>query len=88
MSDGLVAKLLASGTKLEAVNSCCQETINALVFDNSMMVCQRCRNLIKSFTDEGAFRNYLIFCQSRGRKIQAAKMGPYLVVAFKNYITY
>jgi hypothetical protein len=88
MSDGLIAKLLATGTKLEPISQCCQDTINALVFDNSMMVCQRCRNLIKAFTDETAFRNYLIFCQSRGRKINAAKLGPYLVVAFKNYITY
>lgn len=88
MSEGLIGRLGEVGMKPEAVSSCCLDTINALVFDNSMMVCQRCRNLIKAFTDETSFRNYVTFCQSRGRKLQATKLGPYLIVAFKNYITF
>lgn len=88
MSEELVQRLGAVGMKPERISPCCQETINALVLDNPMMVCQKCRNLIKSFTDETAFRNYATFCQSRGRKIQAGKLGPYLIIAFKNYVSF
>jgi hypothetical protein len=88
MNENLLLTLTDVGVKPEEVNSCCLETINALINDNSMMVCQRCRNLIKSFTSEESYRNYVIFCHSRGRKLQTAKLGPYLIVTFKNYTTF
>ena len=85
IDDDLMDTLHTFGVNSIAISPCCQETINDLVRENPMMVCQKCRNLIKCFIDEKSFRNYIKFCQSRGRKLQAAKLGHYLIITFKNY---
>lgn len=65
--------------------SCCQETIEKLAKNNPMMVCQGCRILIKLFTNPVAFRNYVIFCESRSRRVKISQIDSYYVVTYRAY---
>ena len=71
--------------KPEPLKECCKETIKAHAQYNPMMLCQVCKHLIKCFKDESQFRNYIIFCESRGRQIFIDSYASYQVVVFRNY---
>ena len=69
----------------KALKVCCQETIKAHAIYNPMMLCQVCKHLIKCFQNEASFRNYIKFCESRGRQIYTDCFESYRVVVFRNY---
>ncbi|MFK7823662.1 MAG: hypothetical protein AB8G05_05875 [Oligoflexales bacterium] len=71
--------------KRESLQDCCKETIKAHAQYNPMMLCQVCKHLIKCFKDGSQFRNYIIFCESRGRQIYIDSYDSYQVVVFRNY---
>ena len=73
------------GSELKA---CCALTIDQHADNNPMMVCSDCKQIIKCFDQERAFRNYKRFCQSRHRRILAAQYSKWWVVVFKSYDTY
>jgi lipoate-protein ligase B len=68
--------------------ACCVSTIKLLALHNPMMVCSECKQIIKCFTSEAQFRNYLIYCKSSRRPYSTGQTGPYMVVVFKSYDTY
>lgn len=72
----------------ESISKCCSATIDKHVSFNPMMVCDECRQLIKCFIDRDSFRNYVKFCQSRGRNIIIGQRLGYEVVVFKGYEPY
>ena len=63
---------------------CCEDTIAQHGANNPMMVCGSCKKIIKSFSDEKAYRNYVRFCESRHRKILAMPYKDTHIVIFKN----
>lgn len=67
---------------------CCVNTINLLALHNPMMVCSECKQIIKCFTSDSSFRNYLTYCRSSRRPFSTGQTGQYQVVVFKSYDTY
>ena len=70
------------------LRDCCVQTIDMHAKNNPMMVCGQCKQIIKCFDDEKAFRNYKKFCLSRHRKILATQYSPWWVIVFKSYDTF
>lgn len=71
-------------SNLQHMSPCCEETIKLHGANNPMMVCASCKQIIKCFDDEKAYRNYVRFCESRHRKILAMPYQKSHVVIFKN----
>jgi hypothetical protein len=71
-----------------ALHACCVETIRNHVLHNPMMVCSKCKFIIKCFTDERAYQNYLVFCRSRRRPIVTDVIDGYFTCAFRSYDTF
>lgn len=71
-----------------AVAPCCVSTIRHHVRYNPMMVCSHCKFIIKCFTDERAYQNYLIFCRSRRRPVVTGVVDGYYTCAFRSYDTF
>lgn len=67
---------------------CCKRTIDMHGENNPMMVCSECKQIIKCFEEEKAFRNYRRFCQSRHRRILSTRYSNWWVVVFRSYDTY
>lgn len=67
---------------------CCSDTIDMHGKNNPMMVCSECKQIIKCFDEEKAYRNYQRFCSSRHRKILATVYSKWWVVVFKSYDTF
>lgn len=72
----------------ESVKPCCVVTINVHARFNPMMVCSDCKHIIKCFTDESAYKKYLIFCKSRKRPVATGRVNEYHTVIFKSYDTF
>ena len=68
--------------------ACCERTIHMHAANNPMMVCADCKQIIKCFQDERAFKNYQKFCASRHRKIFTTAYRGMLVVVYRAYQTY
>ena len=75
----------ANGTDLKV---CCTATIDQHADNNPMMVCSDCKQIIKCFDQERAFRNYKRFCASRHRRILATQHLKWWVIVFKSYDTF
>ena len=69
------------------LNDCCKNTIRLHAANNPMMVCSDCKQIIKYFDDNKAFRNYQRFCASQHRKIWQPNSNR-LIVVFRSYDTY
>lgn len=67
------------------INHCCVTTVDALSANNSMMVCSECKQIIKTFKDERAYKNYVIFCRGRSRVIQTAFREGQWIVVYHSY---
>ena len=67
---------------------CCVKTVKENAKYNPMMVCPECKYLIKCFSDDAAYRNYLKFCHSRGRHVESGWLEPYQVAIFKAFDQY
>jgi len=65
------------------MKSCCLATVRELVDNNSLMMCQGCESLIKSFTDEASYHKYLLFCRSRNRLTNETVHKHYKLVIFR-----
>ncbi len=70
------------------LKGCCKKTIDLLGENNPMMVCGDCKQIIKCFDNEKAYRNYQLFCRSRHRSFLATFFEPWWVVVFRSYDTY
>ena len=78
----------ANDLPTEQLLGCCERTINMHAANNPMMVCAECKQIIKCFNDERAFKNYQKFCASRHRKIFTTAYREMLVVVYRAYQTY
>lgn len=67
------------------LDKCCQETVESHAQINSMMVCGVCRHIIKCFTEERPYKNFLTFCHTRGRNVRATRSGNLLMVVYKSH---
>lgn len=84
------AAMIAADERVSArgeIPACCVATIQQHVRHNPMMVCTECKHIIKCFTDERAFQNYLVFCRSRRRPVLTGVVDGYHTVAFRSYDT-
>jgi hypothetical protein len=63
---------------------CCEATISLHAKNNAMMVCGTCKHIIKCFSEERAYKNYLKFCDSRHRKIVTGRVDGYHIVIFRS----
>ncbi len=77
-----------AGVQIGEIPGCCVATIRQHVRFNPMMVCSECKNIIKCFSDERAFQNYLTFCRSRRRTVLTGRVEDLHTVAFRSYDTY
>ncbi|MDD9950003.1 MAG: hypothetical protein OXT67_00410 [Zetaproteobacteria bacterium] len=66
------------------LRDCCKETVRLYAAHNPMILCQECNHLIKCFTDQEHFENYLCFCSSRNREVLVSAYEDYKVVVFRN----
>jgi len=81
----------ASGDKPvqgDVLMPCCIKTLGIHSTHNPMMVCPECKQIIKVFSEESPFRNYIRFCESRHRKVFTAKHVDQYVVVFRSYDTF
>lgn len=72
----------------ERLLDCCRNAIDLHAAFNQMMVCPDCKQIIKCFSDERAFRNYQKFCHSRHRKFITVSYQGMNVLIFKAYEGY
>lgn len=70
------------------IKDCCRETMDLLSKNNPMMVCQKCKQMIKVFRSEAPFINFVRFCQSRNRTITANRYGDLWVVTYQAFNSY
>lgn len=70
---------------LKNLTSCCRQTVRSHVAHNPMMVCPDCKMMIKCFSDERSFNNYVTFCKSRGRRIKTTADSGFYFVMYNNY---
>ena len=59
---------------------CCMKAIDSHSAHNHMIVCDVCNDLIKLFTDTTSYRNYLKYCNSKGRNILNGRYGEFDVI--------
>ena len=83
--DNLPKKLAPTMFVASNLRDCCKDTIDTHALYNPMILCQSCKRLIKCFKEEREFRNYVVFCQSRGRRFDVGDHGEYKAVIFENY---
>ncbi len=76
------------GEKSENLLDCCIVTIEAHGEHNPMMVCDKCKQIVKTFSSEKAFEHYVKFCEGRGRCFKTGKCGSYDVITFNVYDTF
>ena len=72
----------------EKIYDCCITTIGLHAANNPMMVCENCKQIVKVFTSEPAFKNYIKFCDGRGRTFRGGETSKYRVVTFHIYDTF
>jgi hypothetical protein len=76
---------LMASTALVGLSPCCRQTVRSHVAHNPMMVCPDCKMMIKCFSDDKSFNNYVTFCRSRGRRIKTAQDSGFYFVMYNNY---
>jgi hypothetical protein len=69
----------------DEVNKCCEQTLESHAANNPMMVCGTCKQILKCFSTEKSYRNFMTFCKSRHRKTQDFFYDPYYVVIYRAY---
>lgn len=72
-------------SRVAAISPCCHQTIDKLAKCNQMMVCPQCRQIIKVFSDDSAYRNFVKFCESRGRMVQKGVHDNLQVVVYPSF---
>ena len=79
------ANALKADVALTGLAPCCRQTVRSHVAHNPMMVCPDCKLMIKCFSDERSFNNYVTFCRSRGRRIKTVVDSGFYFVMYNNY---
>ena len=81
------SSLLGDPSDLEVIelSLCCNKTIARHAAFNPMILCSGCQHIIKCFTSEKLYQQYLKFCKSRGRKVLAGFHSPYYVVIYRSF---
>ena len=74
---------IASKATPYQMKSCCLQTVSELVDNNSLMMCQTCESLIKSFEDDLALKKYITFCRSRNRVTHETDFKHYKLVLYR-----
>ncbi len=69
----------------DAIAPCCREMVDKLAHINPMMVCGECKQIIKTFRDDRAYRNYIKFCNSRNRTYTTGFYSNQWLVIFHAY---
>lgn len=82
--NGMIAHSALRAIGRWELKSCCRETIATHAANNALMVCGDCRQIIKCFSDEKAFRNYRSFCESRSREIFTTRYENFNIIAFQS----
>lgn len=77
--------VLMNEGSLLAIPPCCRQTIRRHVTHNPMMVCPDCKIMIKCFSNEKAYNNYVTFCRTRGRRIKSAQDVGFYFVMYNTY---
>ena len=77
--------VLMNERALLTVPACCRQTIRRHVMHNPMMVCSECKIMIKCFSDEKSYNNYVTFCRGRGRRIKSAIDVGFYFVMYNTY---
>ena len=70
---------------LQGLRPCCRETVRSHVTHNPMMVCPDCKIMIKCFSDEKSFNNYLTFCRTRGRRVKTVVESGFYFAMYNTY---
>jgi hypothetical protein len=78
------APLLVPGALL-SLQPCCRQTVRSHVTHNPMMACPDCKIMIKCFSDEKSFNNYVTFCRSRGRRVKTASDSGFYFAMYNTY---
>jgi hypothetical protein len=76
--------ILASESATIQLNECCKQTIDMHAANNPMMVCSDCKQIIKYFNDDRAYRNYQVFCASRHRRILATDYKGLRIIVYRS----
>jgi hypothetical protein len=76
---------LMEETALRNLTPCCRQTVRSHVAHNPMMVCPDCKMMIKCFSDEKSFNNYVIFCKGQSRRIKTVIDSGFYFVMYNNY---
>lgn len=79
------AQSLTSTDVPSEIPLCCIATIRQHVRFNPMMVCGSCKHIIKCFTEERAFQNFLTFCRSRRRPVLMGIVDEQYTVTFRTH---
>lgn len=80
--NGMMANSALKAVGRWELRSCCRQTIGTHAANNALMVCGDCRQIIKCFSDDKAFRNYRAFCESRSREFFTTRYQDFNVIAF------
>lgn len=67
------------------INPCCLRIFESLAHINTMMVCSDCKQILKTFREEKAYRNYLKFCQGRSRVVNTGFYKDQWIVVYHSY---
>jgi len=80
---------MTSPTELvyQELRSCCRDTVEKHAPHNPMIGCSGCNHLIKNFSDERAFLNYVHFCNSQNREIQIGKVKNLFIAIYQPFKT-
>ena len=86
-STRIASQLGSSKNELDPVelSACCKKTIARHAAFNPMILCSGCQHIIKCFTGQKLYQQYLKFCNSRGRKVLAGCHSPYYVVIYRSF---
>lgn len=69
----------------DPMRSCCEHTVDTHAHINHIMVCGTCKHIIKVFAEEKPFRNFLVFCHSKGRKVMACKDSTHYIAIYLSH---
>jgi hypothetical protein len=75
----------SSQNKSYYLNKCCINSLKKHVDKNTMISCPDCRFIIKCFSGEDQYKNYVMFCKSRQRQIETTKYQDYFIVCYRAY---
>ena len=85
-NDTLNAMVSMPETQTEGgLPACCLATMRLHAAHNPMMMCPECKQVIKTFGDERAYRNYLTFCKTGHRKVFTTRVDGKFVITYKAY---